>query len=368
MSRFQIVGSLVLLALVAATATGLARWKHDALAAADAAAAAQPEPVESITVAEAIEQFHRPTTTAIGTVVALRSITLRNELAGTVRAVFLEPGAVVEEGTLLVALDVAVEEAELAAQVADETLAETKLGRLERARAQLGASELDVDRARAERDVARAQVARTRAIIGRKTIRAPFRARVGIADVHPGQYLHEGTELTTLQGVDDAVHVEFDVPQAVAMGLQPGDPVELFTAPGAPAIVAPIVARDARIDPATRNATIRARVEPASSVPAPGASVRVRVPTAAPARAVAVPVSALRRGPDGDHVFVVAADPAGQPRAHLRAVQAGSMVGDLIVLRSGLVPGEQVAASGSFKLLDGSAVAPVAAAVAVASR
>ena len=66
-------------------------------------------------------------------------------------------------------------------------------------------SQEEVDQARAARDVAQAQVARTRAVIARKTIRAPFRARVGIADVHPGQYLNEGTQLTTLQGVDDAV-------------------------------------------------------------------------------------------------------------------------------------------------------------------
>ncbi len=52
---------------------------------------------------------------------------------------------------------------------------------------------MEVDQARAELDVARAQIARTKAIIARKTIRAPFRARVGIADVHPGQYLSEGT-------------------------------------------------------------------------------------------------------------------------------------------------------------------------------
>ena len=85
-----------------------------------------------------------------------------------------------------------------------------------------------MDRARAERDVALAQIARTKAIIARKTIRAPFRARVGIADVHPGQYLNEGTQLTTLQGVDDAAHVDFTVAQQVAAGLREGEPSRCF--------------------------------------------------------------------------------------------------------------------------------------------
>jgi membrane fusion protein (multidrug efflux system) len=131
----------------------------------------------------------------------MQSITLRNELPGTVRQVALEPGQIVEAGTVLVALDVAVEEAELRAQQAQAALAETVLARTRRLRADRVAPEADYDRAVAERDVALAQIERTRAVIERKTIRAPFRARVGIADVHPGQYLTEGTQLTTLQSV-----------------------------------------------------------------------------------------------------------------------------------------------------------------------
>jgi multidrug efflux pump subunit AcrA (membrane-fusion protein) len=63
--------------------------------------------------------------TSIGTVIAPRSITLRNELPGTVRQIALTPGQVVDAGTLLVALDVSVEEAELRAQEAQAALAET---------------------------------------------------------------------------------------------------------------------------------------------------------------------------------------------------------------------------------------------------
>ena len=38
--------------------------------------------------------------------------------------------------------------------------------------------------------------------------------------MHPGQYLNEGTQLTTLQGIDGAVHVDFAVSQQVAVGLR----------------------------------------------------------------------------------------------------------------------------------------------------
>ncbi len=214
-----------------------------------------------------------------------------------------------------------------------------------------------MDRARAERDVALAQIERTRAIIARKTIRAPVRARVGIADVHPGQYLDEGTVLTTLQGVDDAAHVDFTVAQRVAAGLREGDAVEVHTTGGTSPITAEIIAIDARVDPATRNAMVRARIEGAAGTPAPGASVRVVVPVGPARTVVAVPVSALRKGPGGDQVFVIAPDDQGQDRAHARRVESGAVLGDEVVIEAGLSPGERVAASGSFKLREAVLVA-----------
>ncbi len=327
-----LTGSAVLLLTLLVTGGSLAAWKRASLHKADAAAAHQPEPIESITAAVAEQRSYRPTTTSIGTVLALNSITLRNELPGTVRQVMLIPGQIVEPGTILVALDVSVEEADLEAQTAQADLANTTLARLERLRQADAASQEEVDQARAARDVAVAQIARTRAIIARKTIRAPFRARVGLADIHPGQYLNEGTELTTLQGVDAAAHA--------------GD---------ANPIEARIVALDSRVDPVTRNALVRARIS--RRAPSPGASVRVEVPVGPAAPVVAIPVSALRKGPGGDHVFVVAADSTGRTRVHEQPVQSGSMVGDEVLILSGLTPGQRVATSGSFKLREAVLVA-----------
>ncbi len=351
------IGSSVLLATVIAIGASLALWKYSSIQEENSASANQPEPMESVTVALASEREHRHTTTSIGTVLALRSVTLRNELPGTVREVMLKPGQIVEAGTVLVALDVSVEEAELKAQEAQAVLAETVLRRTERLDRGRVTAETELDRARAERDVALAQVARTKAIMARKTLRAPFRARVGLADLHPGQYLDEGAELTTLQGVDDAVHVDFTVAQHVAAGLRHGDNVDVFASSDSTPIRAGIVALDARVDPTTRNASVRARIADAALAPAPGASVRVRVPVGPSQRAVTVPVSALRKGPEGDHVFIIAPDKDGKARAQMRTVESGTMIGDDVLILAGLSPGEQVAASGSFKLRETALVA-----------
>jgi membrane fusion protein (multidrug efflux system) len=152
------------------------------------------------------------------------------------------------------------------------------------------------------------------------------------------------------------VHVDFSVPQRVAAGLREGESVDVLAGSEFP-ISARIIAVDARVDPMTRNAMVRARIQGATNAPAPGASVRVRTPVGPPGTAVAVPVSALRKGPQGDHVFVIAPGKDGKPRAQMRSVQSGAMLGDDVLILGGLSSGEQVAATGSFKLRDSVLVA-----------
>jgi RND family efflux transporter MFP subunit len=351
------IAAFVLLGVVLGTGVLLAAWKQDTNREAAAAASNQPEPVEHVTLAAAEAQEHHATTTAIGTVLALRSITLRNEVAGTVERASLEDGQVVEAGTLLVALDTSVEQAELRALDAQAKLAETMLERSERLLKHGAIPQNDVDQVRAQRDVAAAQSARVRALIAKKTIRAPFRARVGLSNVHRGQYLSEGAELTSLQGISDDVHVDFALAQSVAAGIRLGSSVEVRTSQGQ-TLSARVVAIDARVDPETRSATVRARLEGGANGPAPGASVRVLVRVGESSQAVVIPVSALRKGPDGDHVWVVTADSDSSLRAHERKVQTGPVLGETVIVLSGLESGERIAAAGSFKLREGVRVQP----------
>jgi membrane fusion protein (multidrug efflux system) len=79
-------------------------------------------------------------------------------------------------------------------------------------------------------------------------------------------------------------------------------------------------------------------------------------------------VNALRKGPGGDHVFVLASDKDGKTRAYVREVESGTMLGDEVLIHAGLSAGERVAASGSFKLRDAVLVAIASDPPAVASR
>ncbi len=350
------VAGFVLLGVVLGSGVLLAAWKQDTNQKAAVAASHQPEPIERVTLAKAEARQHLATTTAVGTVLALKSITLKNEVSGSVARTFLEPGKVVAAGTVLVALDTSVEQAELRALDAQAKLSNTMLERREQLLKAGATTRDEVDQVHAQRDVAEAQSARLRALIAKKTIRAPFRARVGLSDVHPGQYLNEGVTLTTLQGVDDAVNVDFSVAQSVAQDIRVGAELEVRTSQGH-ALKAHVLAVDARVDPSTRSTSVRARLELSEHCPPPGASVRVLVPVGESAPAVVIPVSALRKGPDGDHVWI-AANENGALRAHERKVETGSVLGDTVLVLAGLEPGEQLAASGSFKLREGLKLQP----------
>lgn len=347
---FQAAATLVLFAVLAVAGFFVFSAKMGKIAAAQAAAAQQPEHSETVTGAAAHTRAYARTTTAIGTARSLRSITLRNELPGTVRKVQLETGKVVAKDDVLVELDVRVETAELAALEAESRLTESMLARMEQAQKSQGASAADVDRARAERDKAIANVERTKALIERKIVRAPFPAKVGMVDLHEGQYLEPGTQITTLQGVEDSIHVDFSVTQEVAALL--GNGVEIDVAFGAREAKAKIVAIDARVESQTRSTTVRALLT-GQPLPQPGSSLRVRVPVEAPHDVVVVPVSALRRSPGGDTVFVLQKGENGAMRAATRRVNAGTVLGDEVVIREGLTAGELVAAAGSFKLYEG---------------
>ena len=237
---------------------------------------------------------------------------------------------------MLVALDVSVEEAELKAQRgagrARARRSSARMRALERATAPR--PRWSVDRARAERDVALAQIARTKAVIARKTIRAPFRARVGIADVHPGQYLNEGTELTTLQGVDDAAHVDFTVAQHVAAGLRDGRQRRRLRRRRRRRRSRRRSSRvDARVDPATRNAMVRARIDGAAGAPAPGASVRVRVPVGPAAHGRRRPGERAAQGPGRRSRVRHRARTRKARRARtLRRCRAAPLLGDEVLI------------------------------------
>jgi membrane fusion protein, multidrug efflux system len=352
MARHGLAWVAVLLAM-GGTAGVLGYYKYAEISAAIASAAAAPEPREAVETAQVRRGEWAASTRAVGTVVALRQVEIRNELPGTVVEVGFASGDVVEAGQVLVRLDTREERAALTAAQAEARLAQVVFDRRNRLRPGDVVSVLDLDRAREELAAATARVAGLEAGIAKKTLAAPFRARVGLTDLQPGAYLDEGTSIAMLQGVDSDAYVDFTLPQDLAAAIRPGVTVNLAGSqiPGGSAS-AEIVAEDASVDADNRAVRFRAIARGLGDRLRPGAFVDVVAVTAPPQPALLVPLTAVRRAPYGEHVFVLEEE-AGETRARQRVVQTGPVQGTDIVITDGLAEGELIAAAGSFKLRDG---------------
>lgn len=343
---------LVILAMLGISA-GLAKYKLGMFEAAAVAAKAQPEPMETIAAAPARNAQWAASTRAIGTVVAMKQLEVRNELAGSISELGFSSGATVDKGQLLVQFDVRQERASLAGAEAEAKLAKQNLDRREGLKNSAAFSAQDADKARADFESAQARAQGLQAVIDKKTIKSPFKGRVGITNLQPGAFLDAGTMIVRLQGTDEDAYVDFSLPQDYAPTIHKETIVALTGAalPGG-AASAKVVAEDDSIDGSDRAVRFRAVAAGLGATLRPGTFLDVSVQTSKPRDTIVVPLTALRRSPNGQFVFVVV-DEQGKQRARQRQVDTGPVQGGDIVIEKGLAAGELVATSGSFKLRDG---------------
>jgi membrane fusion protein (multidrug efflux system) len=318
-------------------------------------------PPEAVTSANVEAAQWEPTRPAIGSLVAVRGVTLGAELPGTVRQIAFESGTNVKRGAVLVRLDTSAEEAQLAAAVADASLARLNLERARRLRQGQANAQADLDAAEARAAQAAATVANLRAIIAKKTIRASFDGRIAIRQVELGQVVSPGTPIASLQSVSP-IHADFWLPQQALAELEPGQRARMRTDafPDA-AWQGEITTVNPEVDAATRSVRVRATFPNDDGRLRPGMFANVDVLSSERRSVLVIPATAVMFAPYGDSVFAIEErkDEGGKPTTIVRQkfVRTGERRGDLVAVVSGLEPGETVVSSGAFKLRNGAAVA-----------
>ena len=326
------------------------------IAAGQAAAANMPP--TTVTAAAAKSETWANSLTATGSLVAVQGVTVGAEMPGKVVEIKFEPGTKVKAGDLLVQLDTTTEVAQLNAAQATAALARANLQRAKELRENNTNSMAELDAADAQAKQAEAQVEAIRALIAKKTIRAPFDGRLGLRYVNLGQILREGDPITTLQTLDP-IYVNFSLPQQRISQIAPGAVVKV-TSDAAPeeSFEGKITAISPEIDTVTRNIRVQATIENRGEMLRPGmfANVDVMLPTNT--EAVAIPATAVLYAPYGDSVFIIDEkkdEQSGKVQQVLRQqfVRLGSPRGDFVNVVDGLKPGEQVVTAGVFKLRTG---------------
>lgn len=312
-------------------------------------------PPEAVSTSRAEQQEWDRSLSAVGSVSSVQGVSVSNESPGVVSRIHFESGKNVEAGTLLVELDTSVERAQLASARARRKLAEVNLGRSQAlvASGSLAPAERDTDRA--TRDSAAADEAALTAQIARKSVRAPFKGRLGIRAVNLGQYLPPGTQITVLEAIEQ-VFVDFTLPQQRLESLSVGLPVDVSIAAG-PTVRGSISAIDPAVDMATRSIKVRASVPNQGERLRPGMFANVSISLPGKTKEVVVPGTAIVHAPYGDSVFIVE-DRKDGPGKTVRQqfVRAGEQRGDLVAVAEGLQPGLEVVSAGAFKLHNGSPV------------
>jgi membrane fusion protein (multidrug efflux system) len=350
---FVLMGALGIVLVLGAVKTMQIR-------AAIAEASSFQMPPEAVTTVEAKLQPWPSNLEAIGTVQAVRGVTVSADLPGVVEAILFESGQPVREGEVLVRLDARQERAQLAAAEAQRDLSAVNLERVRGLVAQGIVAQAELDRASAEHKQAEARVGEIRATIERKMIRAPFSGVLGIRQVNLGQYLAGGAPIVPLQSLDP-LHVDFSVPQQQVGRMRPGGEVEVSVDGVADAAAkGRVTALDSVIDEATRNVRVQATIANAEAKLRPGMFVQVRARTGEATSVVALPASAVSYAPYGDSVFVVA-DLEGKDGTRYKGVRQqfvklGPARGDQIAVLEGVAAGAEVVSSGAFKLRNGAAV------------
>jgi membrane fusion protein (multidrug efflux system) len=351
---------LVMLTATALIVAALGFVKFKQIQTAIAQGAAFQPPPEAVTTIIAGEEQWPSTLSAIGTVAAVRGVTISADLPGVVDRILFESGQAVHEGDVLAVLDTRQERAQLQAAEAQRELARVSYQRMEGLLNERVVSRAEFDRANADQRQADARVGEVGAAIERKTIKAPFSGVLGLRRVNLGQYLSAGDALVSLQSLDP-IYINFGVPQQSVAQMKRNRSVRA-TADDQPGIelTGRITAIDSIVDERTRNVQVQATFANADGRLRPGMFVQTEILLGANRAVVSLPASAVSYAPYGDSVFVVAdmKRDDGQIYKGVRQqfVKLGATRGDQIAVLSGLRAGDEVVTSGVFKLRNGAAV------------
>ncbi len=299
--------------------------------------------------------------TAVGSLNAVQGVIVTAEVPGKVEQIAFEAGSRITAGDLLVQQDISAENAELRSAESVAELARIEFNRSKKLLTDKVISQSDFDSARAKLTQASAQADNIRAVIAKKTIRAPFSGRLGIRQVDLGQVLKEGEAIVSLQSMNP-IFVNFLLPQQQLARIHPGLLVQV-TSDAFPGQVftCKITAISPEVDEATRNIRVQATLANAEEKLRTGMYVNVTVVFPAKEKVLTIPATAVLYAPYSDSVFVIEekkhedGSPAGKT-VRQQFVRLGVKRGDFISVTSGLKAEQIIVSTGAFKLRNGQQV------------
>lgn len=337
----------VLVLALGAAAAGVAATRPWAQAspASPQAPVVRTEPAIDVEVSAARHRLMRDEISAVGTLRAAESVMLRPEIAGRIDRIHFRDGQAVRAGDLLISLDATVIGAEMEQARAELDLAKSNVKRTRELANQRFVSARSLDEAESSMRVLEAKLKLAEARLGKTRIRAPFDGVLGLRQVSVGDYVEAGADLVRIEDLS-SMEVDLRLPERFLGEIEQGQLI-LLTLDAYPqaSLKARLVALDAQVDASGRALLVRGRLETNDAKLRTGMFARATLVTGESPEAVVIPEEALVVGADESHVFLVDGD-----RARRVVVQTGRRTAGLIEVVSGLSPGDRVVVAGHLKL------------------
>jgi membrane fusion protein (multidrug efflux system) len=340
---------------------------------APAATEAPPPPVHAATIEpEAVT----PISSATAEILANRQSNMRSETAGRVVDVSIEAGDRVEEGQVLLRLDIGRPAS--ASQAANAAVAQSEArlnqARREQARTKklvqtgglpeqrLDDAEDAVRLASAARDAARAEARLARRGLTDAVVRAPFGGTIVERTVELGEYVTPGSPLLTLADTSLLkARVLLDPREAIDVTAGRKALVSVYARPGE-VFSGKVVRVGEVIDPRTRRLPVEIELDDHGGRLRPGLVARFSVETGEPRTVIRVPLEGVFERFGSQHVYVIE-----DGVAQRRAIELGPVRAGFAEVTAGIEPGETVVIKGVTRVVDGSKVRVVPVESATAS-
>ena len=324
---------------------------------------AQP-PVRPVLVAKVISKDVPLYLDEIGTCAAYETVQVQAQVSGQIIARHFQDGADVKKGDLLFTIDPRPYQAALEQAQAQATLDQITMKRQQELRARNVISPQDLDTAQANAHKSEAAAAAAQVNIDFCYIKSPINGRAGLRLVDVGNIVSgntgSGAVLLTIQGLDP-IYTDFTVAEtdlALVRKYLGGPNVKVQTySPDEkiPPRVGDLYFIDTAVQPGSGTVKARGVTPNPDHALWPSEFVRVRFILDTIKDARLVPQQAVQISQNGPFIFVLKPDNT----VDLRPVKPGQRQdGDLMVVESGIEPGETVVVTGQLALAPGTKVDP----------
>jgi len=346
-TRWISLGALVVVA-VAASLAATRPWAQAGTRTPAQQSSIAPvplEPVVDVEVTAARHRLIREEISAVGTLRAAESVMLRPEIAGRIDKIRFHDGQVVRAGDMLFELDATVLGAEVEQARAELDLARSNVRRTRELANQRFVSARSLDEAESSMRVLEAKLKLAQARMSKTRLKAPFDGVLGLRKVSVGDYVEVGADLVLIEDLS-SMQVDLRLPERFLGAIEPGQTI-LLTLDAYPeaSLRARLVAIDAQVDAGGRALLVRGRLETNDTKLRTGMFARARLVTGESPDAVVIPEEALVVGADESHVFLVDGE-----HARRVPVRTGRRTAGLVEVVSGLSAGDRVVVAGHLKL------------------